>query len=215
MRAIRKGREPTSLTEHRLTPRCYYDNYAAKDDLRHALVTEQRGLCCYCMGRIRIEPFGMKVEHWRCQDDHPEEQLRYGNLLGACLGGEGKPRHVQHCDTHKGNRALLYNPAEPAHHIEERIHYEPDGTIASGDAAFDAQLSEVLNLNLPRLKNNRKAILTGILDWWKHEKGRIRGPVPKERVELERARRVAGNGNLEPFCQVVIWWLEQRLRRMP
>ena len=53
MRAITKGPEPVSLTAHRQTPHCDYDNYAAKDDLRNALVSEQRGLCCYCMGRIR------------------------------------------------------------------------------------------------------------------------------------------------------------------
>ena len=84
MRAITKGREPVSLTAHRQTPHSDYDNYPEKDDLRHALVTEQRGLCCYCMGRIRPERARMKIEHWRCQKDHDGEQLNYRNLLGAC-----------------------------------------------------------------------------------------------------------------------------------
>ena len=53
MKAIAKGPEPASLTAHRQTPHGNYDNYAAKDHLRSALVAEQRGLCCYCMGRIR------------------------------------------------------------------------------------------------------------------------------------------------------------------
>ena len=60
MRAITKDPEPMSLTVHRQTPHCDYDNYAAKDDLRNALVSEQRGLCCYCMGRIHNEPTTMK-----------------------------------------------------------------------------------------------------------------------------------------------------------
>ena len=47
MRAITKGPEPVSLTVHRQTPHGDYGNYEAKDDLRYALVTEQRGLCCY------------------------------------------------------------------------------------------------------------------------------------------------------------------------
>jgi len=61
MRAITKGPEPPSLTAHRQTPPCDYDNYTDKDGLRHSLVTEQRGLCCYCMGRIRNGPKTMKI----------------------------------------------------------------------------------------------------------------------------------------------------------
>jgi hypothetical protein len=52
MRAITKGREPASLTAHRRTEHCDYDNYADREGLRHALVTEQHGICCYCMARI-------------------------------------------------------------------------------------------------------------------------------------------------------------------
>ena len=53
MRAIAKGREPQSLAAHRRKPHSNYDNYEDKDALRKALAGEQRGLCCYCMGRIR------------------------------------------------------------------------------------------------------------------------------------------------------------------
>lgn len=44
MRTITKGREPASLIKHRAGGHCDYDNYAAKDELREALVREQRGL---------------------------------------------------------------------------------------------------------------------------------------------------------------------------
>ncbi len=71
MKTISKGREPASLTEHRAGEYCGYDNYAAKDELRAALVKEQRGLCCYCMGRISASSTRMKIEHWRCQSLHP------------------------------------------------------------------------------------------------------------------------------------------------
>ena len=36
MRAITKGPEPASLTAHRKTPQCDYDNYPDKSALRHA-----------------------------------------------------------------------------------------------------------------------------------------------------------------------------------
>jgi uncharacterized protein (TIGR02646 family) len=214
VRAIVKAAEPTSLTEHRLTPHSGYANYAAKDDLRANLVAEQRGLCCYCMGRIRVGHSSMKIEHWRCQANYPVEQLNYRNLLGGCTGGKGQPTDQQHCDTRKGNADLQWNPAEPAHRIEIQIKYELDGTIRSANPVFDGQLNEVLNLNLPQIRNNRKGVLTALLDWWNREKGRLRGPVSRVRIEHEIDVRTNGTGELSPYCQVAVWWLKQKLVRM-
>jgi uncharacterized protein (TIGR02646 family) len=209
VRAITKGPEPASLTRHRLTSYCDYDNYAGKDDLRHALVTDQRGLCCYCMGRIRNGAATMRIEHWRCQAHHPAEQLNYRNLLGACLGGHGQPGHLQHCDTRKGDLDLRWNPADPAHHIETRVRYELDGTIRADDAVFDDHLNDVLNLNLAYIKNNRRGVLTALLEWW-----RAKRPVPRARIEREIDERTNAAGDLAPYCQVAVWWLKQKLTRM-
>lgn len=212
MRAISKGQEPRSLVEHRANTHSDYGNYADKDGLRTALVRDQRGLCCYCMTRVEATGTGMKIEHWRCQSRHAELELAYSNLLAACLGGHGQPEDKQHCDTRKGERDLKFNPADPAHRIEHRIRFESDGTIASGDPDFDAQLNDVLNLNLPLLKNRRKGVLTAILDWWRSEKARLRGPVPTGQLARERARRAGdGAGLLTPFDAVAVWWLDQRL----
>jgi uncharacterized protein (TIGR02646 family) len=95
MRSITKKREPASLTEHRAGVHCNYDNFGPKDELREALVADQRGLCCYCMTRISPTAAAMKIEHWRCQSRYQALQLSYQNLLAACLGGHGKARrHV-------------------------------------------------------------------------------------------------------------------------
>ena len=212
MRAITKGSEPTSLTTHRRTPHGDYENYHDKETLRDLLATEQRGLCCYCMGRIRSD--SMKVEHWRCQSQFPREQLDYRNLLGACQGGEGQPRSRQHCDTRKRDSDLRWNPADRSHAIEARIYYQADGGIRSNDADFDAQLDDVLNLNLAVLKTSRRRIRERILDWWKLERQRLRGPLPIERLKKERERCIGGAGDLEPFCQVAVWWIDQRLKRV-
>lgn len=211
MRCITKGAEPPSLTSHRQTAQCDYDNFQDKPALRHALVTEQRGLCCYCMGRIHNGPGTMKIEHWQCQSRYGADQLSYRNLLGACLGGDGQPPNLQHCDTRKGDLDLQWNPADPAHHVETRLRYEVDGSIRSDEPAFDDQLSTMLNLNLPRLKNNRRSVLTAVLDWWKHEKERLHGPVSRARFERERRQRV---DECQPYCQVAVWWLDQRLAGM-
>lgn len=214
MRQIIKGAEPASLTAHRQTPHCNYDNYGPKEDLRHALVTEQRGLCCYCMGRVHNGPTTMKIEHWRCYARHPGDRLNYRNLLGACLGGNGYPPHLQHCDTRKGDRDLKWNPADAAHQIETRVRYELDGSIHAYDAVFNAQLNDVLNLNLPVLKNNRKGVYDAVLEWWRSEKRRSQGTVPRQRLERERDRHAVGSGSLAPYGQVAVWLLGQKLAGM-
>ena len=212
MRAIEKGCEPPRLTAHRDTCHSDYDNYPRedKDALRHALVVEQRGLCCYCMGRIRPSATGMKIEHWRCQTRYREEQLDYQNLLGACLGGEGQPLHRQHCDTRKRDLDLLWNPADPSHKIEARVKYLPDGTIKSNDEEFNTQLNEVLNLNFAVLKNHRKRALRALSRWLEKQPQ----PVPQSQIEHQRNKFNAGNGNLTRFRPVTVWWLDQKLAMM-
>lgn len=206
MRMITKGPEPASLVTHRSTPHCGYDNYMDKDTLRIALVAEQRGICCYCMRRIDSRPGLMKIEHWQCRANYPEKELVYRNLLASCRGGEGKPRDQQHCDTRKADDDLLWNPADPQRRVEDRIRYGADGVIQSDDPVFDQQLNGVLNLNLPRIKNQRKASLDAVLDWWRRE----RRPVSRQRVEREIERRRA-LPTLAPYAQVGIWWLGRKL----
>ena len=216
MRAIAKGPEPPSLTAHRKAPRgtATYANYQGKDDLRRALVTEQRGLCCYCMGRVRARAASMKIEHWRCQTRYRDRQLDYKNLLAACPGGGGQRIRDQHCDTRKGDTDLDWNPADAMHHIETRVSYMPDGTICSNEQTFNTQINEVLNLNLSVLKANRKRALDAVLEWWELEKSRIGDRVPRERFLHQRAMHVGRTGKLTPYCQVAVWWIDQRLARM-
>ena len=210
MKPIVKGNEPPSLTRHRQTPHSDFDNYREKDELRHALVEEQRSICCYCMCRIRNDRFGMKIEHWRSRTAHRDEQLSYTNLLAACRGGEGQPGKVQHCDTKKGNRDLHWNPADPEHHghIATRISYRPDGYIVSDDPDLDRDLNQVLNLNFAAIRRGRRAVFVGVLRWWRMQPR----PVQRERLAREIERRKAAV-RAEPYAQVAIWLFEQRVAR--
>lgn len=212
MRSITKGREPVSLLQHRQAPHSNFGNFQNKDDLRHALVTEQWALCCYCMGRICPSRESMKIEHWRCQANYPAEQLRYSNLLGACMGGEGQPPNKQHCDTRKGNRDLQLNPADPAHQVEARVRYRLDGSIVGSDPEFDCQLNNVLNLNLPWLKEHRKGVLDGLLGWWRSETSRLGAPISRDSLVRKRDKIIAGDGQqLRPYRQIAVWWLDEQL----
>lgn len=206
MRTIQKGPEPATLTQHRQQPHADYDNYADKATLRQALVAEQRGLCCYCQSRIRATPEGMKIEHWQCQADHPGRQLDYSNLLGACLGGHGRPEREQHCDTRKGNTSLCFSVCDPAHPIERQIRFLGNGTIKADDAAIEDALNTVLNLNLPRLVSNRQAVLAAFQR--RLEDGRRLDPA-RELPKWDGSEP----GDLPEFAQVVVYWLRKKQAR--
>ncbi len=156
---ISKRREPPSLTEHRSSPSATYSNYTHTAELTAALVAEQRGLCCYCLSRIRADDGSARVEHWHCQRDYSDEDLDYSNLLAVCRGNDGQSKSVQHCDRSKGSLSLSRNPANPDHNVEAVVGFRGDGTITSSDAVFNREINTVLNLNLPFLKNNRNAVL--------------------------------------------------------
>lgn len=211
MRNIVKSAEPRSLETHRRSLHADYDNYRDMQTLRESLVAEQRGLCCYCMSRLVADLNAMKIEHWQSQERFRARQLDYSNLLGACLGGEGKPPRFQHCDTRKGDRDLSKNPANPAHNVERIIKYDSDGTLRSTDEVFNDEINQVLNLNDgPWLKTNRKAALDGFLD-----------AIPRQgdwdnrflERKLGEWNGDSSEGELKPYCQIVVYWLRKRLRR--
>ncbi len=210
MRRIQKGREPASLTGHRAATRTDYDGYRDKDTLRAHLVAEQRGLCCYCLSRIRPDRDSTKIEHWHCQANYEAERLDYSNLLGACIGGEGNAVGGQHCDTRKGERDLSRNPANPLHRVEDIVRFLGDGRIVSSDPVFDEELNAVLNLNLAFLRNNRKQTLNSFKDALAK-----RGQLPATALEkwLRQWNGEVDTGELQPFCEVVVYWLRKRLAR--
>jgi uncharacterized protein (TIGR02646 family) len=206
MRTIQKGPEPATLTQHRQQPHADYDNYTDKAALRQALVAEQRGLCCYCQSRIRATPDGMKIEHWQCQANHPGRQLDFSNLLGACLGGHGRPKREQHCDTRKDNNDLCFSVCDPTHPIERKIRFLGDGKISADDVAIDEAINTVLNLNLPRLVRNRKAVLAAFQQ--RLQDGRRVDPA-RELPRWDGSQP----GELREFAQVVVYWLRKRQAR--
>jgi uncharacterized protein (TIGR02646 family) len=209
MKAIQKLVEPQSLVQHRASANADYDNYQPKGDLRVGLCDEQGAICCYCLQRIHATPQKMKIEHWHSQANYSPEQLDYGNLLGACLGGQGRPPNLQHCDTKKGDLDLARNPATPAHNIEAFIVFLSDGSIESSDPVLDGQLSTVLNLNLWILKRNREAVLDAF-----QASLAGRGAMKKADWEKERDEWLTrSNGQLQEYCQVVVYWLRKKIAR--
>ncbi len=212
MKQIIKGNEPTDLTNYRQQKDALYEDYAGKDELRDCLEAEQKGICCYCMSRLTVGPLTMKIEHFKCQEDNPQYQLQYWNMLGACKGNEGQPLKLQHCDTFKGQKRLSFNPATKISDIHRIIWYGNDGSINSTNTTLNTEINSVLNLNVSILKRNRKAALDG----FKETLARYNGRVTKAILQrwLNEWKGTQNQEKLKPYCMVVVYYIEKRIRQL-
>ncbi|NLR59384.1 TIGR02646 family protein [Chitinophaga polysaccharea] len=209
MRQITKIKEPNSLAKHRQQEHADYDNYEEKDDVRNTTCAEQRGICCYCMGSISPDLKYMKIEHFKCQESFPEEQLKYYNLLGACKGNEGRPVKEQHCDTFKGKKILTFHPCDTQRNVGAMLEYNNDGSINSKNGLLNSELENVLNLNVSKLKAARK----GVLDGFKETLRKYNGKPPANSLIkwLNEWEGTSNQNNLRPYCMVVAYWIRKKL----
>ncbi len=212
MKRIIKNQEPKSLLEHRSQTEAHYDNYPQKGELRASLLTEQGHICCYCMQRIKNDQ--MKIEHWRSQDEYPDLQLDYNNLLGACEGGQGSREHLQHCDTKKGNTPLTINPLDNLKNCEILIKYLSNGRIYSDDTVIDNELNDVLNLNMQTLVKNRGIVLDTILQQLKNEKIKGDWTVAILNKKIQEWSNKQKDDKYKPYCQIAIYYLKKKLSKL-
>ena len=217
MKRIVKGKEPSSLTEHRTSQHSSYANLN-KDGVRASLLAEQGHLCCYCMKRIpeSNKTPGSKIEHFLCQDDYRQEELNYSNMLLACLGNEGSPKTLQTCDTFKGNKSLCLNPSSNDRNIEGLINYKANGEIYSNDEQLNNELNSVLNLNMQSLKRNRQVIYEEVQNRIRLEGKRQKNHTLKRRfLENEKQKWLALNqSKYSEFCMVGVYVIEKKLKKL-
>jgi len=212
MRTITKQTQPQLLIGFRQSLGSTYSDLPAdiKQQLRESLVKEQRGLCCYCMGRISSTNSKMNIEHWHSQAQYPDEQLSYNNMLASCKGNAGQPPNSQHCDCRKGKNEISRNPSNPNDRVEDIVQYNSNGTISSTDTQFNEDINNILNLNCFKLRAHRKAVLDGFIQTL-HRQRKLRRPAIEQ--HLRNWLSEDSSGNLIPYCQVVVFWLRKRLAR--
>ncbi len=214
MVTIDKGSSPLELNQYKresseviaIGTTKLLDDFPQKDDLRIQLAEEQGFLCAYCMQRIHPESGDTKIEHFHPQTIFPEEQLDYSNLLLCCNGNEGDRSANQHCDTKKKNTEIKYNPAlYPA--IEQTVRYERDGNIISDDGEWSQQINEVLNLNYPRFKLNRKSVLQAV----DQALAGNTGMRTKSQIDsfIQKWKLKNSSGELKEYCGAAIYQLQQ------
>jgi uncharacterized protein (TIGR02646 family) len=230
VKLIQKGKPPKALTEYAAEP--VGTSYAdmpepVKQAIREALAEEQGHLCAYCMSRIHPDAASMKNDHLAAQ--RPERgastggaklALSYSNMVGVCKGGEGRPYHEQHCDTHKRNTAISVNPIDASSGWERAMFYEEDATptyepsylIHSRHAAHEKDVSQTLNLNVASLGIARWSAIKAVV-------GRLSrthpGPWTRAVVEREirRYEQRDDQGRFAPFCEAIVFYLRKRLAR--
>jgi len=180
--------------------------------LREFLLEEQGYICCYCMQRISAER--MKIEHWKPQSQYTKLQLDYRNLLAACEGNEGNPRQLQHCDTRKGDKEIIINPADSQKNCEQYLKYSSNGRIYSDDPIIDNDLNNILNLNTQTLINNRKKALNTVIQ----ELTRIKGkkavwPIQAVYQKIQAYETKEKCKKYKPYCQMIVHFLNKRFRK--
>lgn len=211
MKKIVKRREPTELRDHRKRGGQFDDVQGEsrwKDRVREALLHEQGYLCCYCMQAVTAD--ATKIEHFRCQERHPELALNHDNLLAACLGGQGLPGHLQHCDTAKANRDITIDPTG---NPELHVRYTSDGKVRSDDPTVHHDLTEVLKLNAPDLVRARKQVIDGLVHALSARLG-ARGTWKAGDIDTWLQRwRAREDDRFLPFAQLGVYLLEKWRRR--
>lgn len=220
MKHIVKNHEPKSLARHRQFDKTDYKGYAQKQELRESLVSEQRGICCYCMGRIYPTESTMKIEHFLSHSGYPDLRLVYSNLFGACLGNM-KAEAIEHCDTFKGSKEFHFHMCSSGS-IHADIKYKTTGVIYSDNELLNKELSGefdekknkylpgVLNLNLKELIKARKSTLDGFKDaYFKSLKGKLN----KQSLKRHRDKWVGDShaDQLQPYCMIVVYYLDKKI----
>jgi len=208
MRRIVKGHEPPELIAHRhLGLGATYDN-APKAAMRAALFAEQQGLCAYCMVELpQAAEDVMKIEHFTPQSVTPALALAWPNLLGVCMGGQGKSPRAQTCDTRKGDQTVSLDPTQAS--IERQVRYETRGRVVATDPDRQGELDAVLGLNVDALVRARESVLDAYLDWMRKEKP-VGTWTAADRQAVLAAFRTTRHGRLRGFVGIVEWWVRRR-----
>ena len=222
MRQIIKGQIPPLLSEYKRTPNATYDGFSAKNDVRDAFIQEQKGLCAYCSGRIAniwnadLNDYKTTIEHYKSRTDFPNLQLEYSNMLGVCNGTiSGNSKNILHCDKKRGSKILTINPLSK--NCEKQVEYNStSGKIRSKQDKIQTDI-DTLNLNERNLLQNRKDRIDDAVKRMKrYYPKKENGSWTKLEIQKEIKYWNSENdlGNLKPYCQAAIAYLNNKLKRM-
>lgn len=213
MLRIIKNKEPKEWTAYRTTPGV---DYQAIPELVDALLKEQGYLCAYCMRRVpcrdKITNEDHHVEHILSRDGHDDKKLEYSNMVICCPGHIGDE---DHCDRKKQSQDVSFSLFDG--NFISTLSYKSDGEIVSTNEQYNKEINKVLNLNTPLLKENRKKAWEGVKQALINEQG----SKPWRKAVLEKClgkykSMKCRDGKLQyiPYCGIVIYFLEKKIRQL-
>ena len=241
MKLIEKQQEPNYLRKHRLKEyrvdggikiRTNYESFCKEIGLgdiqppsgfRKLLLIEQGYLCAYCMRRIphkhiekESEHDDMKIEHRVAQTDSEsiskKLDITYNNMFACCMGGKGKKKEFETCDTRKKDGKITINPTDKSH--INTIKYGFDGTITSTNTTFEKDIDEILNLNENNLKQRREAIYKSVKKRTEESFKTLMDRKAKNEYlnkEIELWLKPT-NQKYKEYCMVAVVYLQSRIK---
>ena len=221
---IKKSSAPDKLTAYlRQSHSPSYDDLDldVKDAVRKGLIKEQGYLCAYCNSRIHLEisedsnipriPPTTRIDHCVAQSDtlHGAElSLNYPNMVLSC---DSRNMGEETCDKFKKDKPLPFSPLNKSD--METIYYSKDGTIHSSNPEDDKALNDVLNLNAPQLKRNRKAAWVETMNLISSRCNNGAWDASKIRKYLGTATTPDRGGRLPEYCGIIRYFLTRWLNR--
>ena len=207
MKYIEKEIEPEDLKEYKeLEGACFRDlPKEVKNNLRESLRREQGGICCYCERELKGKTV---IEHIKPKDKeyYPELQLEYSNMVLSCDGGESERKkhdrrenknYPLYCDANKNNKQIYVSPLDD--NCEKMFGYGEDGEIYGLSEEANDTIN-VLNLSVPFLNHQRKAVIDSIKNTDLTES--------EWEEELVYYQNRKNDGDFEPFCTAAIYYIE-------
>ena len=200
---IKKGQPPDSFNDWKRTNR--HREFDAlkghvKTNLKNSLISEQKGLCCYCCAKIGRED--SHIEHIKPKSNRKWRSLRFSfnNLLASCNGFDENGFTCGHNKKEWYDEELFVSPLNVD--CESRFTYSLDWKImaASADDKGAAETISQLCINSYELIAARKTVIDLIL-----EDNSIHADLE---AELEWYNSPDDDGCLAPFCNVIVFTLE-------
>lgn len=211
---INKSSEPDSWLHHRLTNGATYER---TEDLARQLLEDQGYICAYCMRRIPVADRGStedsRIEHIIPQSElSDKEKMDFRNLVICCPGAiMDTSKKKAHCDRRKAENRIHLSPLDK--NFIATIEYGSDGLIKSTDSICDQEINEILNLNIPLLKANRKAVKDVII-----RKLDTKSKKDWKKTDIAKLLRFFSSknekGEYPAYCGVAQWYLSRKLTSM-
>jgi uncharacterized protein (TIGR02646 family) len=184
-------------------------DYEAIPELRDSLLNEQGYICAYCMRRIPVRDDNSnetsRIEHIKSRTNFPHLKFDYNNMIICCPGAINTDIH---CDKKKGDSNISFNIFDE-NFIDTIFYKTKNGIMESSNLQWNEDINEVLNLNNELLKQNRKAVIEGIVEVL----GKNVWSEAQLSSQLIKWKSFDKEHKLKEYCGIVIWYLTQKTRK--